>query len=113
MARKTVVKIIDDLDGTELADGDGESVRFALDGTEYELDLSSANALRLRDAITPYIEAGRRTGGRRRIGGHTRQVTTEVDTRAVRAWANANGVKVSSRGRIPQDVIDQYRDAGN
>ncbi|UYM04069.1 histone-like nucleoid-structuring protein Lsr2 [Solicola gregarius] len=113
MARKTVVKITDDLDGTELPDGEGESVRFALDGAEYELDLSAANAQGLRDAITPYIESGRRTGGRRRSGGHTRQVSTEVDTRAVRAWANAKGIKVSSRGRVPQDVIDQYRNAGN
>ena len=113
MARKTVIRIIDDLDGTELEEGEGESVRFALDGAEYELDLSESNATDLRAVIAPYIEAGRRTGGRRRTGGHTRQVTTDVDTRAVRAWARANDVAVSSRGRIPQDVIDQYRIAGN
>ncbi|MGH8967089.1 MAG: histone-like nucleoid-structuring protein Lsr2, partial [Actinomycetes bacterium] len=113
MARKTVVKIIDDLDGTELAEGDATSVRFSLDGADYELDLSEANAGQLRDAVTPYIDAGRRIGGRRRSGGHTRRISTEVDTRAVRAWANANGVTVSSRGRIPQNVVEQYRDAGN
>ena len=113
MARKTVVRIIDDLDGAELAEGEGTSVRFAIDGAEYELDLSEANAQELRDTIAPYIEAGRRVGGRRRAGGHTRSVTTDVDTRAVRAWARANEVAVSSRGRIPQSVIDQYRVAGN
>ena len=113
MATKTIVRIIDDLDGSELDDGEGESVRFGLDGIEYELDLSDVNAAALRELIGPYIEAGRRTGGRRRTGGHTRQVDTSVDTRAVRAWAKARGVEVSSRGRVPQRVIDQYRAEGN
>lgn len=113
MATKTIVRIIDDLDGAELNDGDGESVRFGLDGVEYELDLSDANAAALRELIGPYIEAGRRTGGRRRTGGHAKQVNTAVDTRAVRAWARAHNIEVSSRGRIPQHVIDKYRAEGN
>lgn len=113
MATKTVVRIIDDLDGTELNEGEGETVRFGLDGVEYELDLSHANAEELRALIGPYIEAGRRIGGRRRTGGHARQVTTNVDTRAVRAWAKSHGIEVSSRGRIPQTVIDEYRSQGN
>lgn len=113
MATKTIVRIIDDLDGAELDEGKGESLRFGLDGVEYELDLSDANAAALRELIGPYIDAGRRTGGRRRTGGHTRQVSTDVDTRAVRAWANARGIEVSSRGRIPQHVVDRYRAEGN
>ncbi|MDN5855164.1 MAG: Lsr2 family protein [Actinomycetia bacterium] len=113
MATKTVVRIIDDLDGTELSEGDAESVRFALDGVEYELDLSDANAAALRELIGPYIEAGRRTGGRRRTGGHMRQVVTDVDTRAVRIWAKSRDIEVSSRGRVPQHVIDRYRSEGN
>lgn len=113
MATKTIVRIIDDLDGAELSEGEGERVRFALDGVDYELDLSEANAASLRELVGPYIEAGRRTGGRRRTGGHTRQVGTAVDTRAVRAWANARGIEVSSRGRVPQHVVDQYRAEGN
>lgn len=113
MATKTIVQIIDDLDGAELGKGEGEAVRFAIDGAEYELDLSDANAAALRELIGPYVDAGRRTGGRRRTGGHTRQVSTAVDTTAVRAWANARGLEVSSRGRIPQRIIDQYRAEGN
>jgi len=113
VATKTIVRIIDDLDGDELGEGEGESVRFALDGVEYELDLSDANAGALRDVIGPYIEAGRRTGGRRRTGGHTRQVATDVDTRAVRIWAKSRGIEVSSRGRIPQHIVERYRAEGN
>lgn len=113
MATKTIVRMIDDLDGTELSEGDGESVRFALDGVEYELDLSDANAAGLRELIGTYIEAGRRTGGRRRAGGHTRRIVTDVDTRAVRTWAKSRGIEVSNRGRVPQHVIDRYRAEGN
>lgn len=113
MARKTVVTLIDDLDGSELSDGEGETVTFALDGIRYDIDLSRGNAEKLRKTLESYIESGRRTGGRRTSGGHTRQVSTDVDTRAVREWASSRGIQVSSRGRIPADVIAQYREAGN
>ena len=113
MAQKTVVTIIDDLDGSELSEGEGATVRFALDGVQYDIDLSTGNAEKLRKTLEPYVDAGRRTGGRRTSGGHTRRVSTEVDTRAVREWANSRGIKVSTRGRVPADVIAQYREAGN
>jgi len=29
----------------------------------------------------------------------------------VRAWANENGVDISSRGRIPTEVLDLYKAA--
>ena len=37
----------------------------------------------------------------------------QVDIKAVRAWANSNGIQLSQRGRIPADVISQYHAAGN
>jgi hypothetical protein len=40
-------------------------------------------------------------------------VVTEVDNRAVKAWAAFNGIELSGRGRIPGDVIERYRAAGN
>lgn len=113
MATKTIVQLVDDLDGKELAEGKGETVRFGLDGVEYELDLSNQHAKQLRKALEQYVASGRRVGGRRRQGGHTRRVATREDTRAVREWARAHGLEVSERGRIPYDVIDQYRAAGN
>ena len=41
-------------------------VAFTLDGVTYEIDLSTKNANKLRAAFEPWIEAGRRVGGRRR-----------------------------------------------
>lgn len=34
-----------------------------------------------------------------------------IDTKAVRAWAGANGVEVPARGRIPQTVVAAYTEA--
>ncbi|MBO0851506.1 MAG: Lsr2 family protein, partial [Pseudonocardia sp.] len=65
MAQKVTVSLIDDLDGNK-AD---ETVEFGLDGKSYEIDLSSGNAGKLRDALADYVAAARRPGGRRRSGG--------------------------------------------
>ncbi len=61
MAQKIQVLLLDDLDGSE-AEG---TVRFALDGTEYEIDLNAEHAQALRDALARYVRAARRAGGRR------------------------------------------------
>jgi hypothetical protein len=108
MASQTIVELIDDVDGKP-AD---ETVTFGLDGREYEIDLSEKNAKALRKALEPWAEAARRVGGRRSRSATTR-VETGVDTAAVRAWAASNGIELSSRGRLPKDVVEQYRVAGN
>lgn len=56
MAQKVRIILEDDLDGGPAE----ETVRFGLDGAHYEIDLSSANAARLRDAIRPFASKGRR-----------------------------------------------------
>ena len=61
MAQKTQTILIDDIDGSP-ASG---TVRFALDGVEYDIDLSEAHARKLRDSFEPWTSAARRTGGRR------------------------------------------------
>ena len=112
MAKQTTTLLIDDLDG-RTAD---ETVRFALDGTNYEIDLSKRNANKLRNEIQGYIEyarAVRNTSNGRRRGRRSSGPFNDVDTKAVRAWAASNGIEVSARGRISATVIDQYRAAGN
>lgn len=47
--------IVDDLDGSEEA----ETIRYSLDNNTYEIDLSSANAEKLRDFLKDYIEHSR------------------------------------------------------
>jgi hypothetical protein len=107
MATRTIVEMTDDLDGKRAA----ETVRFGLDGREYEIDLSEKNAKAIRKAFEPWQGSARRVSSRR--GGAVTRVETGVDTAAVRAWAASNGIELSARGRLPKDVVEQYRAAGN
>src|SRR2546421_12321278 len=91
VAKQTTVTLVDDLDGS-VAD---EQVEFAMDGKAYEIDLSSANSARLRDALAPFISAARRTGGRRRSGGAvatSRPSTDREQNQAIREWAQQQGM---------------------
>lgn len=114
MAQRTRIELVDDLDGTVLADGQGETVAFSLDGRAYELDLSRANADAFRGLFQDYIAAGRRVGApRRRVGDPAAGVTRYDDPTAVRKWAGSNKVDVPARGRIPRAVLERYHAAGN
>jgi len=107
VAKQTTVTLVDDIDGTE-AD---EQVEFAVDGRSYEIDLSSANVARLRDALGPFISAARRTSGRRSSGGAAaaaRPSTDREQNQAIREWAQQQGMKISERGRIPSNVLEAY-----
>lgn len=114
MAQKVTVELVDDLDGT--AADDISTVRFGLDGAEYEIDLSDANATRLRDALAAFVAAARRTGGRSRRGGPAgrtapRATVDREQTRAIREWARQNGFDVSERGRIASEVTEAFEAA--
>jgi hypothetical protein len=61
MAQRTLVQLIDDLDGSVIPGGMGRTVLFEFDGTSYEIDLTDAHLNELRDALAPYVAAGRRT----------------------------------------------------
>ena len=102
MAKKVTVTLVDDFDGEGAAD---ETVEFGLDGVSYEIDLSAKNAAKLRNELKPWLEAGRRVGGRGRAAIDREQ------SAAIREWARRNGHNVSTRGRIPADVIDAFHAA--
>lgn len=105
MAKSVSVVITDDLDGSP----DAETVSFTIDGHSYEIDLGQKNLAKLQKSLQPFMDAGRRTAYRRAARG--RAVSPRIDRAAVRAWANAQGMKVSERGRISADVLRQYEDA--
>lgn len=109
MAQKVQVLLVDDLDGGE-AD---ETVTFALDGKSYEIDLTTANADKLRGLLEPYLKGGRRTGGRAGGRGKARPVAASggQDTAAIRAWAKENGFEVNDRGRVPASIREAYEKA--
>lgn len=111
MARKIVHQLIDDLDGTLLEVGTGETVLFSVDGVAYEIDLTDANAAAFREALGPYVEAARsisRTGSSASSAPRQRRRSGQRDYAAIRAWAKDNGHKVSERGRVPAAVLEAY-----
>ena len=120
MAQRTVVQLTDDLDGKPIPDGKGETIRFSLDRQDYEIDLAEKNAKALRDAVNKYISAARRAGGVRRgsgrgrggQGGRTvRETGRDYDPKAVRTWAESQGIQVSQRGRVPADLVTKFQEA--
>lgn len=108
MAQKITTLFIDDIDGGE-AEG---TVRFALDGTEYEIDLNSRHSDELRSALGKYVTHARKVGGtaRRSTARGGRRAST-VDTVAVRTWARGQGIDIKDRGRVPADVVAKYQEA--
>lgn len=100
MAMKTIVMLLDDLDGGE-AD---RTVTFELDGTGYEIELNEANIERLTKTLQPYIDKARKPQPRKpqrdEVGGGTAQV---------RVWAREQGIPISDRGRVPAETLDAYR----
>lgn len=109
MAQKVQTIFIDDIDGGE-ADG---TVRFGLDGTEYEIDLSAAHGDELRKVLNTYVERGRKVAGVARRASRTtgRRSASGVDTAKVREWAKEEGLQIKERGRVPADVIEKYHAA--
>lgn len=108
MAQKVDVKLIDDLDGSS-ADA---TVSFGLDGKDYEIDLSDANASKLRDALAAYVASGRRDGGERKQrsakASPARIAVDREQNQAIRSWARTHGFKVSVKGRIRAEVLEAY-----
>jgi nucleoid-associated protein Lsr2 len=104
--QKTVVELVDDVDGSPAT----ETIRFALDSVEYSIDLSGRNAEKLRGDMEKWVKAAQKIGGRR-----SRKTADGrgPDLKAVREWAASNKIELSSRGRVPQRVIEQYHAAGH
>jgi hypothetical protein len=110
MAKTTIVRITDDLDGSAAQ----KTVSFSFEGKSYEIDLSKKNATALEKALKPYIEAARRV--RRPTGratGRSGNVSLQGkrDLNVIRAWARANGYMVADRGRIPVNVVEAFESA--
>ena len=94
MAQKTVVILSDDLDGSE-----------------YEIDLNAAHASELRSALERFANAGRRISGGRGRPAERKAGGSGMETKAVRMWALDNGLKVNTRGRIQQEILEKYQAA--
>ena len=114
MVRQTMVRLIDDLDGSDAQ----LTVRFGWDGIAYEIDLTSEHAEAFAAAVRPYLDAARRVGpGRRRArrsgttGGGARPARSVGEQAAIRGWARNHGFQLADRGRIPRHVLEAYQGA--
>jgi hypothetical protein len=138
MAERMVRQLIDDLDGTEILDGDGDRVVFTVRGTTYQIDLSSSNVAKLERALKPFLDAAVRV---RRDNGHptkkavgARKVRSDAATQgrrkpvrkrkaaarargtkeqvvSIRDWARKNGYDVPKRGRLRSEIIEAFEAA--
>jgi hypothetical protein len=112
VAKRTIHMLVDDIDG---GDAD-ETVKFALDGVQYEIDLSTKNANKMREVLAPYIAAGSRmsrggvvVGGRAAASGRSRRSAADREqNKAMREWAKRKGYEVPERGRLKQSIVDEY-----
>ena len=117
MARRIVHQLVDDIDGTLLEVGEGETVLFSVDGVAYEIDLTDENAAALRGALDRYIKAARTVSSARATSaassssGRKRRRSGQQDYSDVREWAKKNGYQVSDRGRVPASVLEAYEAA--
>lgn len=118
MAQRVQVDLIDDLNGEEAQ----ETVRFGVDGIDYEIDLTIDNAEKLRSTLSEYVNKGRKAkagrknqGGQRTFSPSSSSASTsrskQEETRRIRQWAKDNGHNPSSRGRITQSIVDAYNEA--
>ena len=103
MAQKVTVVLEDDLTGG-LAE---KTIRFAFEGTDYEIDLNAKNAATFRRQLAPYLEHARRAG-RAQARRPGRTAAARQRSGDIRAWAAEHGLAVSERGRIPASVVEQY-----
>lgn len=110
MAQRVQVQLLDDLTGDEAQ----ETVHFALGGTKYEIDLTTANADKLRSILSKYVENGRKATGRTvkdRPKPASAGQSSREGTQRIRQWARENGYSPSTRGRITRSIVEAYNSA--
>ncbi len=107
MAQKVTVSLQDDLDGGPAA----ETLRFALAGSEFEIDLSAQNASKFRQQMNPFVEHARRAGRTAKVRSAARGAVGRGRSSDIRAWAREQGMTISERGRLPSSLIERYEAA--
>ena len=103
----TTTEYTDDIDGSR-AEG---TISFAFDGTNYEIDLSKANARAFEKAMALYVGHARKVRSPRSARVGRGRAGSRHDLSAVREWATANGFEVAPRGRIAAEVLEAFEAA--
>ena len=122
MAKKVSVELVDDLDGSVIADGSGETIEFSVAGVNYAIDLKAKNANEFHRKLDYYIDRATRVGGRRHrpkpagsaptpastSAAAPTPARTPADVRTIRQWAADEGYEIADRGRVPASIVDAY-----
>lgn len=104
MVQKIQTLTVDDIDGSD-AEG---TVRFGLDGRNYEIDLNVQHSQELRSALSKYVSHARRVGGPARRAARGRTSAPPADTTEIRTWAREQGYDIKDRGRVPADITAKF-----
>jgi hypothetical protein len=117
MAERVTRQVVDDIDGTDITDGGGETIEFSVRGVSYRIDLSTRNVSKFDKTLTPYINAALEVSGRERPRNRRAKKSRSTKAKAgtspsaIRAWAAENGYTVSPRGRVPREVLEAFEGA--
>jgi hypothetical protein len=123
MAQKILTTFVDDIDGSE-AEG---TVKFGLDGQQYEIDLNAQHTEELRGAMARYVEHGRKIARMRQsVVGRSSSAGASSSSNgssnggpqnlaAAREWLRdnpdaLNGRELKDRGRLPADLVAKVPD---
>jgi hypothetical protein len=106
MATRIVTEVRDDIDGSEA----NQTIRFALDGVDSEIELSDRNANRFRESTAEFVGHARRVSGRRDRKPDSSVGADMSEAGPMRRWLMEYGYDVSERGRIPDWLQQVYHD---
>ena len=101
--QRVEVHLEDDLTGGP-AD---ETVKFGMDGMDYEVDLSIRHATEFRRLLAPFVEHARMVHAQR-SRPRARTAASRERSRQIRTWAERQGYSVAEHGRLPTNVIQEY-----
>lgn len=117
MAQRTIVRLVSDLSGEELGEGEGRTIGFSYDGSEYTIDLTAEEAEQFDAVMKAYVNAATALGGRSSSSGRTRRESrsrsggSKEELANIRAWARGRGYEISDRGRIKREIVEAYHAA--
>lgn len=106
------IKKVDDLDGSSI--GDIDTTAFALDGVDYEIDLTVDNLRALRAALAPYIAVARPSltpqgASAPASSPSPRRRAPTVSAQEIRTWARQAGYYMSAQGPIPIGIREAHK----
>ncbi|TQC45155.1 Lsr2 family protein [Rhodococcus sp. WS4] len=108
MATKIEKRLIDDIDQSDAV----STIAFSVGKQHFEIDLSEEHVDEFNKDLKKWIDHARKVPAARRRSGKASYLDT-IPQAEVRKWARATGLDVAERGRIAEEIYDQYREAHN